>query len=155
MNIGIIIPDMAASQLAYMAINQANIGARETNDSYFLFFENMAAPCVRPLVTCLNISELHTFNGVLISTSIDTTLYAINAITNTKKIFYVWDLEWIRPNKNNFLYNMQAFRNENVEITCRSERHAKLIGNYCNRKPSLIFNNLNLLALKEHMKDTT
>ena len=152
MNTGIIIPDMGASQLGYMALNQANLLAQQ-NESCFIFFENTKLPCVRPLVSCMNISELHTFNGTLISTSIDTTLYAINSITNTRKIFYVWDLEWLRPNKNNFLYNMQAFRNEQVEIMCRSERHAKLIENYCNRKPSLIFNNLNLLALREHMKD--
>ena len=152
MNIGIIIPDMGPSQLAYMTINQCNVGS-QTEDSYFIFFENTKMPCVKPLVSCMNISELHTFNGILISTSIDTTLSALNAITNTRKIFYVWDLEWLRPNKNNFLYNMQAFRNEKVELMCRSEHHAKVIRNYCNREPSLIFNNLNLLALKEHLKD--
>ncbi len=152
MNIGIILPDMGVSQLAYMAINQCNICANITDDSYFIFFEDMQKPCVKPTVACMNVSELHTFEGLLVSTSIETTLTALSCVTNSKKIFYVWDLEWIR-NKNDFLYNMKAFRNEQVELMCRSEQHAKLVHNYSNRKPSLIFNNFNLLALREHTRE--
>lgn len=154
MNIGLLVPDLGTSQLAYMAINQVNLASTVDKDnSYYLFYENATMPCVNPLVACMNISELHTFKGVLISTSIDLTLASLNAVTNTRKLFYVWDLEWLRPNKNNFLYNMQAFRNEQVEILSRSNSHARAVENYCNRTPSLIVNNFNLLAIKEHLRE--
>jgi hypothetical protein len=143
MNIGIILPDLGMSQLAYFAINQCNIGSA-SKDAFYLFFQNTELPSVAPLVSCMNVTELSGFNGVLVSTSVDTTLAAINSVNSTKKIFYIWDLEWLRKGHDNFLHNIKAFRHPDVKLVCRSRSHAQLVSNYCNRDDIAIIPNVNI-----------
>ena len=57
----------------------------------------------------------------------------MNSRKDNKIIFYVWDLEWIRPGKNIYLYNYGAFQRAN-KVIARSQAHAKAIENYSNRK---------------------
>lgn len=151
MNVGIILPNLGMSQLAYLAINQANLGDRFGKHNYFLFFQDIELPCIKPRVACLNISELSNFDGVLISTNVDMTLMAMRAVNNVKYIFYVWDLEWIRRGGINFQEAMKVFRNPEVSLVARSDDHAKAIINYCNREPSLIAPNLNIEAILEEL----
>ena len=139
------------SQLAYLAINQCNLGSKG-KDSYFLFFQDVELPCTKPMITCLNISELSNFSGVLISTSIDMTLMALRAVNNVKYVFYVWDLEWIRG-KVDFQQAMRVFRDPNITLVARSEDHAKVIENYCNRKPDMIAPSLNIGAIIQNLGD--
>lgn len=54
-----------------------------------------------------------------------------------KLIFYVWDLEWLRPGKNDYLYNLQAYNDVDVLIARHTE-HIAPIKNYSNREPIMI-----------------
>ena len=147
MNVGLILPHVGPSQLAYYGINQCVIAQEHTPFDYFVCFREEQPPCMPIRLACMNISELYGFNGIVISTDLESSSMMLSAINNTLKFFYVWDLEWLRPNKSNFLSNMNIYRNPNLELIAQSEDHAKAIENYCNRKPKLVVQNLNLTEI--------
>ena len=131
MNIGIVVPHLGLSQISFSAISFAN---KENNA--VLFFEQLITPCIPIKCATMCVNELMSFRGSLITTTIESTLMANELINKNvaDHIFYVWDLEWLRPNKNNYLYNLKAY-NCADKLIARSEEHADPIRNYCNRQP--------------------
>ena len=97
----------------------------------------------------MNTTELPYFDGTLIATSISTCLTAIKSISPSKKIFYVWDLEWMRNTGRNYEHSIQAFIDKSVVLVARSESHAKAIKNYCNKTPSCIAEDFNIEKMME------
>lgn len=95
----------------------------------------------------MNISEVFSFNGMLISTNLRNTAIMLKAKTNAKKIFYVWDLEFLRRGNSDFLRNNEIYRHPDIKIVCRSADHAKVLENYSNRKPDAIIPTINLLGI--------
>jgi len=140
MNIGIIVKDLNASQLSYLAIQYANIINKTTDNNCVIFFENISQECLgNSQVPTLDISEAWSFEGVLIATDIDQAIHISNIPANQEKVFYIWDLEWTR-NKTDFAYNMKGFRSDNIKLICRSQEHQKAIANYCNITPEVVYN---------------
>ena len=131
MNTGIVIPHLGSAQMSFEAINLVN-----KLDNAVLFFEQLVAPCIEPKCATMCVNELMSFRGTLITTNISNTIMASKLINKSvvKHIFYVWDLEWLRPNKNNFLYNLQAYKAPQI-LVARSQEHVNPIANYCNRIP--------------------
>lgn len=130
-NIGIAIPHLGSSQISYEAIALAN----QLNNAV-IFFEQLIAACVPVKCASMCLSEMAAFNGILITTNVENTLMASEIINRnqTRLIFYVWDLEWLRPNKNNYLYNLQAYHTPDV-LVVRHPEHVAPLANYCNRQP--------------------
>lgn len=129
-SIGIVVPHLGASQLAYYTIQAVN---KIKDTDCVIYYENMVFPCIKPSCAVMCLNHMINFEGVLISTTINTTISAINVGHKAKHIFYVWDVEWLRIGKQSFLYNLQAYRN-NIILVCRDYSHSKLLANYCNRK---------------------
>ena len=140
MNIGIVTPHLGLSQIGFYAISEVNRLVRDGyKDDLTLFFEQMTTPVVQPQCGIMCINELMSFKGTLITTTLSNTAMTLarNSRSENKVIFYVWDLEWLRPNQNNYLHNFQIF-NLVDRLIVRSEGHAQAIENYCSRKPHLI-----------------
>lgn len=130
-NLGIVLSHLGSSQMVYEAINLAN----KANDAV-IFFEQLTTACIPINCASMCVTEMNSFGGVLITTNIENTLMANKVINRNKTriIFYVWDLEWLRPNKQNYLYNLQAY-NTADELVARNIQHVEPIHNYCNRWP--------------------
>lgn len=143
MKAGVLLKDLSSSQLAFLTIGGLNKIADSSKDDAIAFVKHMARPCAPIHFACLNMCEAIVFDGLLISTDIDTATFALNINTNCKRIFYVWDLEWLRKKKD-FLSNVKVYRDERMTLVARSEEHAKLIENYCNRKVDYIIENFNI-----------
>lgn len=139
MNIGLILPNLSASQLAFEFINQANKVSFEGKYECILFPMSITTQCIKPLVAVMNMSEIYNFNGILIATNLYSASHIANLKNNSRKLFYIWDLEWLRG-KLNFIENIQIYANPKLELICRSEDHAKIINNYCNRMPKVVEN---------------
>ena len=92
----------------------------------------------------MNTTEVWSFQGHLITTSISTTMTAIKSMSPAEKYFYVWDLEWLRDHGKNFEYNIPAFIDEDISLIARSKTHAMAIKNYCNRDVIGIVEDFNL-----------
>uniref|UniRef100_A0A6M3LIT7 Glycosyltransferase n=1 Tax=viral metagenome TaxID=1070528 RepID=A0A6M3LIT7_9ZZZZ len=142
-NIGIIVPSLASSQLSYYLIKYANDLINKSNQyDITVFYEELDMPCIKPRFALMNISEFWSFHGLLISTTIDNTILVNKAINNSKHVFYVWDLEWLRMGKQNYINNIFAYRAP--ILVARTEDHVKPIENYCNKKVNCVIENFNL-----------
>ncbi len=144
-SIGIILPNLAPSQMCYYAVRNVNLLLTHSNQhDVTIFYEELAQASVLLKCATMNISEIWSFHGVLISTTISNTLASIQAINSSKKIFYVWDLEWLRPGMQNYLHNIQAYRSNKVKLVARNKDHAKVIEDYCNRKVDGVVENFQI-----------
>jgi hypothetical protein len=143
MNIGIIIPSLDMNQLAYEVISTINrtIAAGDKND-YRIFFEELVPKCIDPICSVMNITEIFSYDGILISTTLDNTKLALKALGNVDRYFYIWDLEFLR-NRKDYLNNISVYRNPKTKIIARSNDQATAIKNYCGITPQLIMPNLN------------
>lgn len=130
-NFGIIVTHLGSSQATYEAIKLAN-----SLDDAVLFFEQLVSPCVPVDCATMCITEAMNFKGTLVTTNIENTRMA-NRLVNRKQaklIFYVWDLEWLRPGKQAYQYNYEAYHMPDV-LVARSQEHVGPLKNYCNREP--------------------
>lgn len=149
MNIGIILPDLSIGQLAFETITQINneIASGSKHD-YRIFFENISAQCVQPMCGVMNISEIWSFNGLLISTTFDNTIYSLKLKSNVQRAFYLWDLEWLRGNKN-YLHNLSILLNPRLSLITKNKETAKELERYSNRQANFISSTLNLTNLAD------
>ena len=145
--IGIIVDELSASQLAYYIISNINKALKNSPDDFVVFFENATSNTITPEFSTMAINEIWNFEGVLISTSVSSTLSMLKAFSPERKIFYVWDLEWLRNHGKNFEDTVKAFVNEDVTIVARSKEHVLAIENYCNRKVRYTMENFNIKEL--------
>lgn len=144
--IGVILPFVGPSQMAFYAIHNLNNISYNTHDvDCIIFTENLDKGCVPSLHSIMDVSQIWNFNGLLISTNIDNTMMNIKSTNAAKKIFYIWDLEWLR-NKKNFTENMKVYRNEQINLVTRSEDYADAVHNYCGIRPRVI-ENFNLMEM--------
>lgn len=150
MNVGIVLPNLGPIQSAYRAIAEVHRMLDKTNNyDFVLFYEDLVPAVNNPLCATMNIAELYNFNGTIISTNIKNTISVNKSLINGRHIFYVWDLEWQYPHGLDYMYCIQAFRNDNIELVSRSLSHAQAIDNYCNRKVDKIVPNFNLEKILE------
>ena len=130
-NFGIIVPHLGSSQVTYEAIKLVN-----SMDTAVLFFEQLMTPCMPVKCATMCVTEIMNFRGTLVTTNIENTRMA-NKIANRRQarlIFYVWDLEWLRPGRNNYLYNCETYKMPD-QLVVRSDEHVGPLQNYCNRQP--------------------
>ena len=146
MKTGIVVGDLGPSQLSYYIIRNCNKELEHNNkDDFIVFVENLSKFAMQPNFGLMSIDEIWSFDGLLVATSISTSLQVQKATNNSKKYFYVWDLEWTRPHGHDFLYNIEAFKN--INLIARSGEQAEAIKNYCNIDVSGIVEDFNLQEL--------
>ena len=146
MNIGIVVPHLGAAQISFYAIKEVNRLIEEKyTDDLTLFFEHLVPSIIPPKCAVMCVNEIMSFKGTLITTTLDTTTLALarNTRKDNRIIFYVWDLEWTRPNHGDYLANYDIFHKAHKLVT-RSANHAKAIENYANRKVNSIVEEFNV-----------
>lgn len=149
MNIGIILPDLSIGQLAFEAINQVNMEIwNGSKYDYTIFFENISPQCVQPMCGVMNISEIWGFNGLLVSTTLDNTIYSLQLRANVQRAFYLWDLEWLRDKKN-YLQNLSILRHPKLALVTKNKETAQELERYSNREANFISPRLNLADLAD------
>lgn len=143
--VGLMINDLGVNQLNFYLINHINNSIRLTNDyDFMVFIKDLIPPSMRPECAVLNSNEIWAFDGILISTNLDSALSSLNAVNTAKNVLYMWDLEWLRAGKNNYINNISILRNPNLTVVARSPEHARAIENYANIKIQHIIPDANL-----------
>lgn len=135
--IGICIDNLNTSQLSYLTTLNANIALNKLSTrDICVFFENISDICMYPLFARMNISEIWNFDDLLITTNLKNTELAIKCMTPRKKIFYVWELEFLKDK--DYIKNLNIYRNKEIELVAPSDEYAKAIEKYCNITPKVI-----------------
>lgn len=149
--VNILVPDLGASQLGFSIIKNINNWYRNASNNpsnnnidFLVFYENMHRYCVPPEFAIFNIAEAWGQSGTTIATTYNTGRQLANMPGSTKKILYLWDLEWKR---HNLSYDVltSVYLNTDLDIVCRSEEHATLFKNCFNRSPIGIVDDFNLV----------
>lgn len=150
-NIGIIINRTSMNQLAYESIYTINKEILTGSEyDYRIFFENLDATCISPMCSVMNISEMYAYDGLIISTTLENSKMSLKTIGDIHRAFLIWDLEFIR-NEKNFLDNIRVYRDPRLFLIARSEDAAKAVENYCNRKVNMIMPTLSFSRIKDEL----
>ena len=132
MNIAAVVNDLSPSQKSFYLIKTFNKFIEDASISPSVFHSRSCNPVIQPLFSCRQTSNLGSYNGVVISTSLEDAELTLRTSNNTEKFLYVWDLSWIyTPIR--FSQAMQTLRDDNLTIIARSASHANVIENFCNK----------------------
>jgi hypothetical protein len=142
--LGIISQDWGPTDRDFYAINFANKLIAEADIDVTGFYQDSPNPVIPCNFGLMNIQDIWGFDGLTIATNIEQAIALSKVVGTHKKLFYVYDLEYLRPGKQNFLYNLQAYRSNNLELVCRSEEHKNALQKYCNRKIEHVIEDFNL-----------
>ena len=134
-NIAAIVDSLGPSQSSFYLIKQFNDLIKSVDYSPVCFYNNITNPVVTPFFSCMNASGLSSFEGLAISTSIETAGLLLNTSSKVDRCMYVWDLEWLRTPLD-FENSISIFRHPNLKIIARSQSHKDIIENYTNKKVS-------------------
>ena len=142
--IGILLEDLSASQLTFYTIKNINDYLENSDIDFVVIFQNSTTSMITPRFSTMSVSEMWSFNGIVIATSVTTALSMQKTCTPVEKYFYVWDLDWHRQSGREFEYTIQAYNDPKLNLIARSSSHAKAIKNYCNRDVCGIVDNFNI-----------
>ena len=144
----VLIENTGASQIAFFVIGAINnLTNSRPNIDVILFYENKHKDCISTNFSTMQISECWGYNGPVIATSFSTAKKLINLPSTSKKIFYVWNLEWMGVNK--YEDYEGVYTNKNIELVARSDDHKKIIENTFNRKVSRVISDFNIQDILE------
>lgn len=144
MKIASIVDNLTLSQNIFWMSKTFN-RLNQHNINPFCFYINLGQPGVKLNFPHMNIYYAANFSSVsrwpIIATSLKTLEISMNLKINARRMLYLWDIEWLRLTKSsvfNYKKNVELLSSKNVELIARSQYHADVIGNYCNRKVDFI-----------------
>jgi hypothetical protein len=140
MNIAAIVKNLGPSQCNFFLTKEFNKISEKQSNSCTVFVNDPTIPVVDPSFSCPVVAFLPHFKGVCISTDIYTTEQMLQTCGIIDKFFYIWDLEWT-SNIMNYNHAVNIMRDENLQLIARSESHAKIISNFCNKEVCGIVDN--------------
>lgn len=152
MKLGVIVDSFTASQNIFYMTKTLNELSKTDYIPCFGFYIGLSTVCTKTDFATMGIYYAQHFSGPeynLIATSLKTLEVMKNLNVNARKIFYCWDLEWIRLNAGVLDYTKTTSLFKNVEIVARSKSHAENIENYSNCKVKYILDDWNIKELKE------
>lgn len=125
--IGIVMNDIGANQLAYTFITNTNEWQKDNfGIDFCIFTQEYASPCIEPNFARFNIFDSSYFGGHLITTSAQTFLNTQNAV-KSKRYFYVNYLEYLRDESKKDLYK-EIMHDDSVVKILRSKDYADPLG---------------------------
>jgi hypothetical protein len=148
--IGFIINNLGQSQAAFCLIESANQFIEKSPlNSVTVFFEEPRRPCTQQLFPIMPAVEGWGFNAPLVAMSLSTAEKAIRFPTSCPKIFYVWDLEWLRGVTPNAHELMKVYRSSDVHLVARSVDHKLAIESCWNRPVVAVIEDFNVEGFVE------
>ena len=153
--VGFLVKNLGASQLGYFLIRNLN----EFLDENFefdctVYSEERHNGGLTVGFPVMQIIEAWGQQGTIISTSISTACKMIKFPSACRKLFYVWDLEFLRGHvPNNYDLIKKVYLNEDIELIARCENHASVIKNNFNRDVIGIIEDFNMVEIMEMTKN--
>lgn len=131
---------LGASQSSFYLVQTANKLAEQYDVT--VFYDQLQRPCRRILVPAMMLMEAWAQPGLFISTSVSTTSRLLEFPGPHKKMFYVWDLSWLKPQEYGQYHHI--FRHEELTIIARCQDHARVIRNNFNVGVPYVVENFDL-----------
>jgi len=132
MNIAAIVKNLGPSQCNFFLVKEFNKLSEDCSNSCSVFVNNVTIPVTDPCFSCPIVTFLPQFSGSCIATSISTANQLLECTGTTKKFLYIWDLEWLN-NPASYSETIKIMSNKKINLIARSNSHAGVINNFCNR----------------------
>jgi hypothetical protein len=145
--VNIIVPHIYDNQLGYCISKYCNELAHLDIDCV-VFTEEIRPFTITPKFAVMNIAEMYDQPGLTIATTPQTTQKLLHCWGANQKIFYSWDLYWLRGQRR--LYQpMLNLYTSNIDIVARSESHKDAIENCFNIKVKTVIDDFNIAKFIE------
>ena len=145
--INIIVPHLYKSQLGYCISKHCNTLVENDIDCV-VFTEEMRPFTITPKFAVMNISEVYDQPGLTIATTPSTAEKLQHCWGPNKKIFYSWDLYWLRGQRKIYKPILDLYH-VNMDIVARSESHKTAIENCFNIKVRAVVDDFDVLKMKD------
>lgn len=152
MNIAAVINDLGPSQNSFYLIKEFNKAIGNRSLCLSVFFQRSAIPIVPAMFSCRSVSFLSGYHHNAVATSLQEAKIILNGNNCSKKFLYLWDLEWLRTSCK-YESICDILLDDRLNIIARSESHATMIKNFCNKEPIGIVDNWNINQLIEVVKN--
>lgn len=148
---GLVVSHVGHNQLASYLLYGGNEFYRNANvgDDLIVFYQNLAKPQTLPVFPLMNISELYSYDGVGVATSLETATKLLHAPGPSSRYFYLWDLEWLHGEPQPFDTLLSIYSNPRLQFIARNSQHAAEFTRCWNRPVKAVIANCDLKALME------
>jgi len=145
-NIAAVVDSLGPSQKSFYLIKEFNKAASRQDVCVSVFHKRSSISVVPTMFSCKNISCLSAFHHTAISTNLEEASILLNSSNNSDKYLYLWDFDWL-TSRIKFRDAMKILLDSRLKIIARSDEHADMIKNYCNKSPSGIIDNWDIQSL--------
>ena len=136
MKFGILVDSIETSQGGFFLCEELNKLCKKDDVSPYVFYNNYGRIPLLPMFMVAQSSNAWGFDGVLMSTDIETTKALIKIPSSHPKLFYIWDLEWLykpRP----YEEMLGVYCRDEIELVARNKTHYDIITK-CWKEPKYI-----------------
>lgn len=133
--IGVLVNNLGFSQLNYFLIRNVNeLMATRYNVEVVVFYDHLQKPCLPMNFASMQTVEAWGYDGTIIATSLASADKLIRFPAAAKKLFYLWDLEWLRIKQKSYLPLREIYCCQELGILARSQSHKEIFENCWNHK---------------------
>jgi len=150
--INFLVDHIGASHMAYYLVEQANALSNNGDARVTVFYDQLHRPCRKLLVPTMMMIEAWAQPGVSIATSLSTAARMLSFPGPQQKMFYVWDMSWLRNPKFVGPFG-ELFRNPKLTLIARCQPHADALSNNFNVEVPYVFDNFERDALLKAIED--
>ena len=143
--LGIIVPDIAHSQLSYELVNSVNAFVDMNSGVDVVLFVENKLPIMYPVNTAvMELQDAWGYDGNVVATTLSTAKVLAGCPGHNRKLFYVYNFEWI--------FNANAYYDyikvvPRLEIITRTPDYDKMFTNCFNRKSEFTLPEMNIEEL--------
>jgi hypothetical protein len=141
MKLGVLLNNLSPGQLAARFLTQANTLVATGEHDVVAFYEALRRPCVAPNFASMHVVEGYGFDGPMVATTASTAEKLARFPSCPRKVFYVWDLEWLRPHLaagRTYRDWLAVYGNKDLTLLARSEDHAAALRGCWNRDVTVV-----------------
>lgn len=146
--LGIAVPNLGAGHMSYCLIRNINLFMSERYDTDItVFYETLALPCLPPACAVMQIHEGFSFDGPMVATSLSTADKLARWPGPSRRLFYVWDLEWLRMPQKSFEQLRGIYGNPDFDLIARGPDHAHVLMDVWNVPVKYVVEDFNILDI--------
>lgn len=129
MRLGIALNNLGASQLSYFLVKNANRHLRDNpQDDITAFIERHVANPLPGNFACMPTHEMWGYDAPVIATSFESARKLQACVCPVRKLFYVWDVEWVRDHLRRPYREWAAvYQDPSLSLIARGPDHAVLL----------------------------
>lgn len=122
--LGFVLDAIGPSELCF-EISELTLANR--SDDLLVFFIEPGRPYQDILCPQINVCDLYSYYGTAVATSLNTARIVRSSITPYEKIFYPYDLDWLRLPIFAYEQAQSVYADPSLVKFCRSKSHQKII----------------------------